>query len=58
MKWDDFVEWKREQAKDQRTGVECPKCGDYLFERKDIVLATYPPQRMYYCEKCGWKGTA
>lgn len=38
-----------------QTNIECPKCGEYLFERTDIVLATYPAQYQYECA-CGFVG--
>lgn len=32
----------------------CPKCGEGgMRRREDIVLASYPPQRLYECDKCG-----
>lgn len=32
----------------------CPKCGKGgMRRREDIVLASYPPQRLYECDKCG-----
>lgn len=60
MKWEEFKEKQRERMdpRDLMTMVECPKCGDYLYQQQGIVLASYPPQRIYYCKKCGWKGTA
>ena len=32
----------------------CPKCGKGgMRRREDIVLDSYPPQRLYECDKCG-----
>ena len=32
----------------------CPKCGEGgMRRREDIVLDSYPPQRLYKCDKCG-----
>ena len=36
--------------------VSCPKCGEQLQRREDIILTTYPPMRQYRCPVCGWKG--
>lgn len=35
----------------------CDKCGG-LMKSDNLVLATYPPQYTYYCEKCGEKTTS
>lgn len=40
-----------------KSGIACPKCGNELFVRNDFVLATYPPQRQYFCDVCGFVGT-
>lgn len=40
-----------------RSGIAFPKCGSELFVRNDIVLATYPPQRRYFCGECDFIGT-
>lgn len=32
----------------------CPKCGEGGMRRNEIVvLASYPPKRMYRCDRCG-----
>lgn len=32
----------------------CPKCGEGgMRRREDIVFTSYPPQRLYECDKCG-----
>lgn len=60
MKWEEFKEKQRERMKprDLMTMAECPECGDYLYQQQGIVLTSYPPQHIYYCKKCGWRGTA
>ena len=59
MKWKEFVEMTTNTVYQnaKRTDIECPKCGEKIYCRTDIVLATYPPKRSYFCE-CGWTGTA
>ena len=33
----------------------CPKCGEGgMRRREDIILASYPPQRLYKCDKCDY----
>ena len=39
------------------TRLACPKCGERLEVRTDIVLTTYPPKHQYRCTKCDWQGT-
>lgn len=39
------------------TMVGCPKCGERLEIRTDIVLTSYPPQHQFRCTKCDWRGT-
>ena len=41
----------------EKTDIQCPKCGQYIYRRNDIVLTSYPPQYQYECE-CGWVGYA
>ena len=32
----------------------CPKCEEGgMRRREDVVLASYPPKRLYKCDKCG-----
>ena len=59
MKWEQFEEiypyMLQEFTNKAPTDIECPKCGKKLFQRTDIVLASYPPQYQYECE-CGFVG--
>ena len=32
---------------------QCPKCGGGMCRDEMTVLASYPPQREYQCNKCG-----
>lgn len=41
-----------------KTNIQCPKCGEPLYKRTDIVLTSYPAQYQYECEKCNWVGYA
>ena len=36
------------------TNIKCPKCGELIFKRTDIVLTSYPPKYIYTCKHCGW----
>ena len=38
-----------------KTDIKCPECGQYLFQRMDIILTSYPAQYQYECE-CGFAG--
>ena len=59
MKWEDFEKQRNlidiSTSNRQITDIECPKCGQKIFVRTDIVLASYPPQHQYECD-CGWVG--
>lgn len=59
MTWEEF---KAQQQMEhllhaKETNIECPKCGQKLYVRTDIVLTSYPPKRNYFCN-CGWSGIA
>lgn len=41
----------------EKTNIECPKCGKYIYRRTDIILTSYPPKYRYECD-CGWVGSA
>lgn len=61
MKWEDFidnVDRTLEIQGLQRTDIECPECGHFLYKRTDIVLSSYPPKYKYECPECGWVGCA
>ena len=32
---------------------QCPQCGGGMCRNEMVVLASYPPQREYRCNKCG-----
>lgn len=61
MTWEEFEKANNDREafwfndKRRLTEIECPKCGQKLYERLDIVLASYPPQRQFECG-CGWVG--
>lgn len=60
MKWEDFKKEKQRVAFNNyaKTSIECPKCGKNIYQRTNVVLASYPPQHSYFCQNCGWSGTA
>lgn len=55
MKWKDFKPVIRNTMW-EKTDIECPECGDYVFKNNQIVLTTYPPKHRYECFNCGWSG--
>ena len=36
------------------TNIKCPKCGQPVYRRNDIVLTCYPAKYRYECLKCDW----
>ena len=42
----------------EKTDIECPECGEYLYKNTLMVLCTYPPQYRYECIECRWHDTA
>ena len=59
MKWDEIKNQMPEElfTNREKTDIECPNCGKFIYRRTDIVLTTYPAQYQYECD-CGWTGTA
>lgn len=59
MKWNNFVNQTRTMPTGKElTDIECPKCGEKIYRDTTIVLTSYPEQYGYFCESCGWTGTA
>ena len=64
MKWEDYVNDRRltniykGNQHYIRTDIECPECGALIYKNISIILASYPPQYHFHCEKCGWSGTS
>lgn len=59
MKWEDFVTAKEKivYRDAERVDIQCPKCGKDIWVKTNVILASYPPKRSYFCE-CGWSGQA
>ena len=59
MTWEEFENLNVKMAlfpeKRKKTDIECPKCGNVVYERTDIILTSYPPKKRYECD-CGWVG--
>lgn len=58
MKWDDF---RRNEdltihPRYAKTNIECPNCGEEIYEDMSIEYLSIPPQHDFYCFKCGWRG--
>lgn len=58
MKWEDY---KRDEdvavyGEYVKTDIECPKCGEYIYQDVSVQYMTNPPQHDFYCFGCGWKG--
>lgn len=60
MKWEEFINSQNPWVVQglQKTDIECPKCGENIYRRTDIVLSSYPPKYEYKCLKCGWSDYA
>ena len=59
MKWEDYKEQQRAIPPNRElVDVECPRCGQKIYRDTRFVLTSYPEQYRYFCEKCGWGGTA
>lgn len=57
MKWSEIENYIPETSSNrEKTDIECPKCGKYIYRRTDITLTSYPPQYRYECD-CGWVGS-
>lgn len=56
--WDEFNPEKLYFFDEQwaPVNISCPKCGNQIQRKEDIVLTTYPPKRQYRCPVCGWEG--
>ena len=37
-------------------GIACPKCGEELYDSRNVILTSYPPQRNVACSKCDYTG--
>ena len=37
-------------------GIECPSCGDELFDESNEILTSYPPKQRIKCKSCNWSG--
>ena len=33
---------------------QCPKCGGGMCRNETMILMSFPPQRQYECNKCGY----
>ena len=61
LKLKDWEEFKKERTYNPRykkCGIACPHCGSEIVVDSMIVLTSYPPQSNYYCDNCGWHGSA
>lgn len=38
--------------KPRPSGIKCPRCGQELLEKTDIMLLSCPPQAQLFCRKC------
>ena len=58
MKWEDYKKDKDIVVYDKyvKTDIECPKCGEVIYQDVSVQYMTNPPQHDFYCFGCGWKG--
>ena len=46
-----------EMNKPHANGIECPKCGEELWDSNPMcVLTSNPPQKDVHCQACGYRG--
>ena len=59
MKWSEIENYIPDDifSNREKTNIECPKCGKYIYLRTDIILTSNPPKYKYECD-CGWTGSA
>jgi len=42
----------------ERTGIQCPHCGDEMkYENSSVLLLSNPPQKKVYCSTCNYQTT-
>ena len=61
MKWEDFIKINKNEiltATYERTDIECPKCGVYVYKDITKIYTSNPPKHKYYCPNCNWSGFA
>ena len=58
MKWEDFRRGEdlTIHPRYAKTDIECPTCGEEIYEDMSIEYLSNPPQHDFYCFKCGWSG--
>lgn len=56
MKWSEYNPKPIEVPIKEKTDIECPNCGKYIFKYNDKVLCSNPPQYLFKCDTCGWEG--
>ncbi len=45
------------QGKPYLNGIECPKCGEELWDTNpNVTLTSMPPQKNIGCKNCDYKG--
>ena len=59
MTWDEYCNQKIDTQYDrwpwQKIDVECPKCGEKIYQNYGIVSASFPQKYDYKCAHCGWE---
>lgn len=56
IKWADFNPEPIREVTEKPTNIECPKCGERLIKRLDLILTSNPPKYVYVCRYCNWGG--
>ena len=58
MKWEDYRKGENVDlhVTYAKAGIECPECGEEIYEDMSVEYLTVPPQHDFYCFKCGWSG--
>ena len=61
--WNEFVNERNQKVfsynpHETLVDIICPSCNCQLYIDNTITLASNPPQKLYFCKNCGWKGTS
>ena len=51
------VHWQINSNEPQLNGIECPKCGEELYDSNPMMtLTSMPPKKNVHCSKCDYIG--
>lgn len=41
-----------------KNNIECPKCGEEMYDSDGMILLSDPPKKNIHCDKCGHRDFA